>query len=82
MKDTAMAEKVVNQFLDRVRNDKALKERLKAATNWQSCQQIAEDSGYHFTYQELEAGLNELPDEEVAAMINPGVAPRRHLSPR
>jgi predicted ribosomally synthesized peptide with nif11-like leader len=77
-----MAQQIVNQFLDRVRNDRELKERLKAATNWQSCLHIAEDIGYHFTSQELETGLNELPDEEVAAMINPGIAPRRHLSPR
>jgi predicted ribosomally synthesized peptide with nif11-like leader len=43
---------------------------------------LAEASGYSFTAQDLPAQLSRLSDEQVAAIFNPGVGPRRHLTRR
>ena len=47
-----------------------------------TCIDIAEDVGYDFTAEELEAELSNMPPEEVAEIINPGISPRLHIEPR
>lgn len=37
---------------------------------------------YDFTTKELQAELSKMSDEDVAEIVNPGVAPRRHINPR
>lgn len=72
----------VAQFIEAAKQDQALMEKLKAATHSDICVKIAEEYGYTFTTEELQAGLNKLSPEELATLINPGVAPRRHIEPR
>ena len=38
--------------------------------------------GYHLTVKGLQSKGDNLLKEELAATINPGVAPRYHISPR
>lgn len=71
----------VTEFIEAAKQDLALVERLKAATTSDSCVKVAEEYGYTFTTEELEAGLSKLSPEELAALINPGIAPRRHIEP-
>lgn len=72
----------VAEFIEVAKQDPALVERLKGATSSDVCVNLAEEYGYTFTTEELEAGLSKLSPEELAALINPGVAPRRHIEPR
>ena len=70
------------QFLEKAKQDRALIERLKAANTSDTCVKIAEEYGYTFTTEELEAGLSKLSPEELATLVNPGVGTRRHIEPR
>lgn len=72
----------VTEFIAAAKQDQGLMERLKAATHADTCVQLAEEYGYTFTTEELQAELSKLSPEELATMINPGIAPRRHIEPR
>lgn len=77
-----MTVKSVVEFIEVIKQDQALMERLKAATTLDSCVNIAEEYGYTFTIEELEAGLSNLSPEELATLVNPGVGTRLHIEPR
>ena len=70
------------QFLEKTKQDQELIKKLKAADNLDICVKIAEEYGYTFTTEELEAGLSKLSPEELAALVNPGVGTRIHIDPR
>jgi hypothetical protein len=40
---------------------------------------MAEQRGYNFNRQNLEAEVEKLTQEEIAGIWNPGIGPRRHL---
>lgn len=65
-----------------VQQERALQEKLKAAADPEAFIKIAQEHGYHFSAEELEAALSQLSEEELAAIVNPGVAPRHHIDPR
>jgi predicted ribosomally synthesized peptide with nif11-like leader len=77
-----MAQVPVTQFFAAVKQDEALKAKCQATTDAKTCVQLAEDWGYRFTPEELQAELSKLPEEALAELVNPGIAPRRHLNPR
>lgn len=77
-----MAEAPVTQFFTAVKQDEVLKAKCQAATDAKTCVQLAEDRGYRFTPEELQAELSKLPEEDLAELVNPGIAPRRHLDPK
>jgi len=77
-----IAQKNAAQLLKAVKQDQALKERLKAASNPKAFIQIAQERGYDFTLEELENELSKLSDAELAAIVNPGMSPRYHIHPR
>lgn len=77
-----MAQENAARFFKAVLQDRALKEKLKATTDPDSFIQIAEKQGYHFTKEELNNEIDKLSPEQFAAVINPGIAPRRHIMPR
>ncbi len=77
-----MAQKNAAQLFKAVKQDSALKEKLKAANNPDAFIKIAMERGYNFTVEELETELNKLSPEQLAAIVNPGVAPRLHILPR
>lgn len=77
-----MAQETAARFFKAVQRDHALQDRLKATTDPESFVNIAEQRGYRFTVEDLEATISKLSEEELAAVINPGIAPRRHIVPR
>ncbi len=72
----------VTKFLTAAKQDEDLRQKLKAAMDAESCVEIGQGSGYDFTTEELQIELDKMPSEEVAKIINPGVAPREHIQPR
>ena len=72
----------VAKFIEVTKQDRSLMERLKAATTLDNCVNIAEEYGYTFTAEELEAILSKLSPEELASLVNPGVGTRLHIEPR
>ncbi|MBD2212449.1 Nif11-like leader peptide family natural product precursor [Nostoc linckia FACHB-104] len=70
------------QLLKAVKQDQALKQKLRATANPEAFVQIAKERGYDFTVDELETELDNLSEEDLAGIINPGWGPRRHIHPR
>ncbi len=77
-----MAQKNAAQLFKAVKQDQALKEKLKAASNPEAFIKIAKERGYDFTLEELETELSKLSEAELAAIVNPGMSPRYHIHPR
>ena len=77
-----MAQESAARLFKSVQQDQGLKEKLKATTDPERFVKIAEENGYHFTVKELETTISKLSEEEFAAVVNPGMAPRRHILPR
>lgn len=77
-----MTQECAARFFKAIQQDQALKAKLKATTDPEKFVEIAANQGYHFTVAELEAQISKMTPEEVAAVINPGVGPRRHIVPR
>jgi predicted ribosomally synthesized peptide with nif11-like leader len=77
-----MSQTSVAEFLTAAKENEGLRQKLKTAMDAESCVDIAEDIGYDFTSDELLAELGNMPEEEVAGIVNPGISPRRHIEPR
>lgn len=77
-----MTQENAARFFKSVQQDQGLKAKLKATDDPQAFLQIANQRGYQFTLEELDAAIAKLSHEEFAAVINPGISPRRHLTPR
>ncbi|OUL25509.1 Nif11-like leader peptide family natural product precursor [Nostoc sp. T09] len=77
-----MPQKNAAQLFKAVKQDQALKERLKATANPDAFIQIAKERGYEFTVEELESEIDKLSEEDLASIVNPGWGPRRHIHPR
>ncbi len=65
-----------------VQQAQSSQERQKALSNPEAFVQMAANSGYSFTVADLQTQINQLSDEEIAAIFNPGLGPRRHLTRR
>jgi predicted ribosomally synthesized peptide with nif11-like leader len=74
-----MTKTTVTEFIQAVEQDSSLKNELIAAVDVESYYQIARNHGYNFTAKELQEQLSEQSQEDLAGMINPGMAPRKHL---
>ena len=77
-----MAQENATRFFKAAHRDAALKARLKATTEPANFIKIAQERGYNFTVEELDTEISKLSPEELAAVVNPGIAPRRHIMPR
>lgn len=77
-----MSQDSASRFFKAAQQDEALQLKLKATTNPETFIKIADEKGYHFTVEELQAQIEKLSPEAIASVINPGVGPRRHLVPR
>ena len=71
----------VSQFLADAQQNEDLRKRLRAAMTIQSCIEVAESYGYLLSSEELQSEIDQLSEKELAELINPGVAPRRHIKP-
>ncbi|MGB3570403.1 MAG: Nif11-like leader peptide family natural product precursor [Phormidesmis sp.] len=60
----------------------ASQQRQKALGDPETFVKLAAAQGHAFAPNELTTQLNQLSDEEIAAIFNPGIPPRRHLFPR
>jgi len=60
----------------------ANQQRQKALDDPETFVKLAVSQGHAFAPNELTAQLNQLSDEEIATVFNPGISPRRHLFPR
>lgn len=77
-----MSQETAARFFKAVQKDQGLQDRLKATNDPDTFIKIAEHRGYHFTVEELSAALGNLSDDEVSAVVNPGIGPRRRIVPR
>jgi predicted ribosomally synthesized peptide with nif11-like leader len=77
-----MSQQTAAELLKAIKQDQALKERLRATSDPEAFITIAKERGYDFTVDELEAELDKLSEEDLAAIVNPGWGPRRHINPR
>ena len=75
-----MAQSTVANFVQAVKEDLSLLAKLKAAVDIESYYKIAKEHGYNFTPEELNSELSTQSLEELAMTINPGMAPRKHLT--
>lgn len=80
--EAIMAQQNAAELLKAVKENQALKQRLKATQNPEAFIKIAKESGYDFTKEELDSEINKLSEEDLAAIINPGWGPRQHIHPR
>jgi predicted ribosomally synthesized peptide with nif11-like leader len=74
-----MSQATVNEFVTAIKEDPNLMAELNGAVDVESYYKIAQAHGYFFTSEELKAELSQESQEELAGMINPGMAPRKHL---
>ena len=77
-----MAQENAARFFKAIHQDDELQAKLKATTDPESFIKIAESRGYQFSVKELETEIGKLSPEQMAAVINPGISPRRHILPR
>lgn len=77
-----MTQENAARFFKSVQQDQGLKAKLKAIDDPETFLQIAKERGCQFTLIELDVAVSKLSHEEFAAVINPGISPRRHLMPR
>jgi predicted ribosomally synthesized peptide with nif11-like leader len=77
-----MAQDNAARMFKAVQQAQASQERQKAIGNPDAFIQLAANSGYSFTVTDLQTQISQLSDEEIAAIFNPGLGPRRHLMPR
>lgn len=77
-----MSEHHAAKFFKSMKQDQALKARLQAVSDPKAFIQMAADRGYYFSEDALEAQLDRLPEDKLAALFNPGVGGRQRLVPR
>jgi predicted ribosomally synthesized peptide with nif11-like leader len=77
-----MTQQNAAELFKAVKQDQALQQRLKATADPDAFIKIAKEQGYDFTADELDAEIDKLSAEDLAAIVNPGWGPRRHINPR
>ncbi len=66
----------------KVQHAHSTEERQIALSDPEAFVKLAMNRGHQLTVEDLETQLNQLSDEDVAAIFNPGIPPRLHLFPR
>jgi predicted ribosomally synthesized peptide with nif11-like leader len=77
-----MTTKNAAQIYKQVEQAQAQQERSKAKSDPEAFVALANARGYALRVEDLETQLDQLSDEEVASIFNPGIGKRRHLFPR
>ena len=67
-----MSEEQLKAFLERVKADNSLQEKLKAATDWDSVVAIANDAGFMISAIELKKAQSELSEKELEVVAGGG----------
>ena len=79
-----MSEEQLNAFLEKVKGDTTLQEKLKAAGSNEAAIEIAKDAGFAITsedIQSMQSATVELSDEELETAAGGGTHCRRTLRP-
>ena len=63
-----MSEEQLKAFLEAVKADAGLQEKLKGATNFDSVMAIAKEAGFMISADELQLAREELTDEELESI--------------
>ena len=70
------------ELLKAVKQDLAQQVKLEVMNNPMSWEQLAKSHGYKLTEGDLEQWLDQLPMNDLASIVNPGIGIRHHLIPR
>ena len=60
-----MSEEQLNAFLEKVKSDTSIQEKLKAAASPEAAVEIAKDAGFLITAEDIQSRPVELSDEEL-----------------
>ena len=60
-----MSEEQLKAFLEKVKADTSLQEKLKAATSNEAALEIAKDAGFAITAEDIQSATVELSDDEL-----------------
>jgi endonuclease IV len=77
-----MSEKSAASQLKRVQQREMTKIQQEAMAHPELFVQIAAHQGYYISPEAVTDQIQHMSLEELASVVNPGVAPRRHLIPR
>lgn len=77
-----MAQENAARFFHAVQQAQATEQRQAVLNDPENFLRLAAESGFSFTVEDLSSQLSQLSDEQIAAIFNPGISPRRHLTPR
>ena len=64
-----MSEEQLKAFLEKVKGDTSLQEKLKAAASPEAALQIAKDAGFAITAEDIQSAPEELSDEELETAV-------------
>ena len=70
-----MSEEQLKAFLEKVKGDTSLQEKLKAAGDADAVVAIAKDAGFMITAEELKNAQAEVSDEELEGVAGGGYSP-------
>ena len=62
-----MSEEQLNAFLEKVKGDTSLQEKLKAAASPEAAIEIAKEAGFAITAEDIQSATVELSDKELEA---------------
>ena len=71
-----MSEEQLKTFLEKVKGDTSLQEKLKAAANADTVVSIAKEAGFSISADYLKNAQSELSDEELEGVAGGGAATR------
>ena len=67
-----MSEEQLNAFLEKVKGDTSLQEKLKAAASPEAALQIAKAAGFAITAEDIQSAPEELSDEDLEGAAGGG----------
>ena len=71
-----MSEEQLKAFLEKVKGDTNLQEKLKAAANSDAVLAIAKEAGFSISADDLKSAQSEISDEELEGVAGGGAATR------
>ena len=71
-----MSEEQLKAFLEKLKDDSSLQEKLKAATDTDAVLAIAKEAGFSISVDDLKNAQSELSDEELEGVAGGGAATR------
>ena len=72
-----MSEEQLKAFLEKVKGDTSLQEKLKAASDADGVVAIAKEAGFQISAEDLKNAQSELPEEELEGVAGGGGVPGR-----